>query len=247
MTESSTTSSPKIRFSRFAWSRPPPQTLLRWLFDREVREIVNQAAPMRRIGDTHLNLEAEDFQLRCDDSEGFTSASSGQSLVFEITFRTPISTDWTIANNAAIIHQPLIQAEITYQGRSYDGVGYCKRYWFQGDLGYWGWRFIEGEVGGGQYMVWTADASFGRAAGKYDYFKIARPDGSIVAAASADSRHRQRRLCHHRRQGLRDPDRRLRRVVDGAKRQQCKYLAASAILQDHGGTRRASRGGICPE
>lgn len=162
-----------------------------WLYDGGVRELVVSDAPMERSGSEHLNLEAERFQIWSDDEAGGMRASGEDSKpVFDITFRTPITFDWVTPGSGAVIHQPLIQAEIDYRGETLSGIGYCKRAWFDHETDYLAWRFIEGELGGGRSMLWTADASFGGDYRKYDYFKIAYPDGRLLQAADTDSRHR---------------------------------------------------------
>ena len=162
-----------------------------WLFDGALREVVNSDRPMERRGGDHLDVEGARFRLRADDREGMVSALSEDSEpVFRIDFRTPITFDWLTPHDAAAIHQPLIRAEITYGGRTCAGVGYCKRFWFHQDTDYLAWRFIEGELGGGRSMLWTADGNFGGDYRKYDYFKIAYPDGRLLQAGDRDSFHR---------------------------------------------------------
>ena len=116
--------------------------------------------------------------------------SDASEPVFQIDFKTPISFDWVTPTGDGVIHQPMIRADITYDGKTYAGIGYCKRYWVREDYGYLAWRFINGGVGGGQYLLWTAEANFGVDYRKYDYFKIAYPDGSIAQAGDTDSFHR---------------------------------------------------------
>ena len=119
-----------------------------------------------------------------------SALTDASETVFEIDFETPITFDWVTALGAAVIHQPLITADISYGGKTYSGIGYCKRFWFLEDTDYLAWRFIEGELGGGQSMLWTADGNFGGDYVKYDYFKIAYPDGRIKQAGDTDSYHR---------------------------------------------------------
>ena len=162
-----------------------------WLYDGGVREVVVSDAAMERSGSDHLDLEAEQFSIRSDDEKGGMRASDQDSEpVFDIAFRTPITFDWNAPGEGAVIHQPLIQGEITYRGETLSGIGYCKRAWFDRETDYLAWRFIEGELGGGQSMLWTADASFRGDYHKYDYFKIAHPDGRLLQAGDTDSRHR---------------------------------------------------------
>ena len=162
-----------------------------WLFDEGVREVVVSDAPMDASGRDHLDLEAERFRIRSDDDGGRMSASGEDSEpVFRIAFRTPITFDWNTPGEGAVIHQPLIRADISYRGETVPGIGYCKRYWFYRDTDYLAWRFIEGELGGGESMLWTADGNFGGDYRKYDYFKIVHADGRLAQSADDDSWHR---------------------------------------------------------
>ena len=162
-----------------------------WLYDGGVREVVVSDAPMDRSGSDHLDLEAERFRIWSDDEKGGMRASDeGSEPVFDIAFSTPITYDWSTPRGGAVIHQPLIRGEITYRGETLSAIGYCKRAWFDRDTDYLAWRFIEGELGGGQSMLWTADGNFGGDYRKYDYFKIAHPDGRLLQAGDTDSWHR---------------------------------------------------------
>ena len=162
-----------------------------WLYDGGVREVVLSDAPMERKGSDHLDLEAERFSIRSDDEKGGMRATDRDSEpVFDISFRTPITFDWATPAGGAVIHQPLIRAEIAYRGETLSGIGYCKRAWFDHETDYLAWRFIEGELGGGRSMLWTADGNFGGDYNKYDYFKIVHPDGRLLQSADTDSRHR---------------------------------------------------------
>ena len=162
-----------------------------WLYDGGVREVVLSDAPMEQSGRDCLDLAAERFRIWSDDERGGMSVSDGGSEpVFDISFRTPITFDWNTPGDGAVIHQPLIQADISYRGETLPGIGYCKRFWFYRDTDYLAWRFIEGELGGGRSMLWTADGNFGGDYRKYDYFKIACADGRLVQAGDTDSWHR---------------------------------------------------------
>jgi len=162
-----------------------------WLYDDGIEEIVNGNAPMDRIGEDNLNVENEQFKIQSNDESGSMRVlSEDKELVFQVDFNTPLTFDWGTPLGAAVIHQPLIHANLTYKGETHESIGYCKRYWFHEDTDFLAWRFIEGEVGGGQYMVWTADGNFGGDYNKYDYFKIANPNGSIVQSADNESYHR---------------------------------------------------------
>ena len=61
------------------------------------------------------------------------------------------------------------------------------------DFEYYGWRFIEGAFDQGRGMIWSADGTFGHR--KYDYFKIAYPDGTLLAADNQHTHHRDN-ICY---------------------------------------------------
>ena len=162
-----------------------------WLFDDAIHEVVNSDQPMDVIGDTHLHLETAQFKIASDDEQGSMSAySNDQECVFEIEFKTPFTYDWGTPRGASVIHQPLIRATINYKGVIYESIGYCKRYWFYEDTDYLAWRFVEGTVDQGRYMLWTADGNFGGDYQKYDYFKIAYANGRLAQAGDTNSFHR---------------------------------------------------------
>ena len=162
-----------------------------WLYDDGIVEVVNGATPMEKTGDACLNVENEQFKIRSDDETGSMQVLSDElELVFQVDFTTPLTYDWGTPLGAAVIHQPLIHANVTYQGNTFESIGYCKRFWFYEETDFFAWRFIEGEVGGGRYMVWTADGNFGGDYNKYDYFKIANPNGNIIQAGDNDCYHR---------------------------------------------------------
>ena len=162
-----------------------------WLFDDGVHEVLNSDAPMGHVGDEHLNLEAAQFKLEANDEQGsMTVLSADGQPVFDIEFRTPFTYDWGTPRGASVIHQPLIRATVNYNGTRYDSLGYCKRYWFYEDTDYLAWRFVEGTVDAGRYMLWTADGNFGGDYQKYDYFKIAYANGRLAQAGDTNSFHR---------------------------------------------------------
>lgn len=159
-----------------------------WVFDGAVLDVLNSSEPLERIGGDHVNVRGSRFQIEADDARGAMAVLSDRSEpAFAVRFTSPITFRWPFPKGV-VTHQPLLRGEVVYAGRTYTALGYCKRYWYDEDIGYWGWRFVQGLVDHGGYMLWTADATFGH--WKYDYFKIARPDGTVVAADNPDSWHR---------------------------------------------------------
>ena len=162
-----------------------------WMFDREARELLSSFEPLRRSAKSHLDLNGNGVHIEADETGGSVTLKTSGSGTLAIEFKSPITSSWGIPPGDVAIHQPLLKATVNFSGRTFEGHGYCKRYWYVKDIDYWNWRFIMGLVERNREpaMVWTAEANF--ALEKYDYFKIATPDGTIVAANGTDSHHRE--------------------------------------------------------
>jgi hypothetical protein len=165
-----------------------------WVYDGEVRELLNVGDVIEREGDDRLNIKTPRFLMESDSAKGdnargsVTVLSEAGSPELEMKWTIPVSTSWATPGEGSGLHQPLLKGEVTWNGQTYTGPGYCKRAWFDLDPQYWGWRFIEGAFDKGQGMIWSADATFG--IGKYDYFKIAYADGRALAADNQHTHHR---------------------------------------------------------
>ena len=165
-----------------------------WVYDGEVRELLNAGDVIEREGDERLQVKTPRFLMESDNAKGdnargsVTVLSESGSPELEMKWTIPVSTSWATPGEGSGLHQPLLKGEVTWQGQTYTGPGYCKRAWFDLDPQYWGWRFIEGAFDEGQGMIWSADATFG--IGKYDYFKIAYADGTVLAADNQHTHHR---------------------------------------------------------
>ena len=160
-----------------------------WVYDHGVHEILNNADPIECIGDDHLNTRTPRFLLESDDEKGSVAAlDKSGNAVLEMRWTIPISSSWRIPGDGAGLHQPLLQGEVSYGGKTYAGPGYCKRAFHERDVESYSWRFIEGVYDDGKAMVWTADAFFGF--NSYDYFKVALADGTILVADNEHTHHR---------------------------------------------------------
>ncbi len=162
-----------------------------WMFDGGARELLSSLVPLSRSAKPHLDLIGDNIHIEADDAGGSIKLETSGGDMLAIDFKSPITASWGIPPRDSVIHQPLLQATVSFGGRTVEGHGYCKRYWYAKDIDYWNWRFIMGVVRRRRApaMVWTAEANF--ALEKYDYFKIATPDGTIVAADKFDSCHRE--------------------------------------------------------
>ena len=160
-----------------------------WYYDGEVREVLNTADPIERLGEGRLNTHTPRFHMTSDDEKGaLVAMDASDNPVFEISWTIPISSSWGTPGDGSGMHQPLLQGEVNFQGETLTGPGYCKRAWFDQDPECFAWRFIEGTFDDGAAMVWTADAFFGLKS--YDYFKIAHVDGTIAEADNEHTHHR---------------------------------------------------------
>ena len=132
-----------------------------------------------RMDELTFVSEGEDIVITFDDSGTASAVIIRMKPVREIAWGDTIST---------VIHQPNMYTELTLDGKTSKGVGYCKRYAWTPAPRHWGYRFIQGFVDDGQTSVWTAEATFGL--GKYDYFKIMNQHGEILTTPNDVSCHR---------------------------------------------------------
>lgn len=124
--------------------------------------------------------QGEDITIEFKDGGKGETVTVRLKPVREITWSDTIST---------VVHQPVMDVELLLDGKTIRGVGYCKRYTWTPAPQHWGYRFIQGFVDEGQTSIWTAEATFGL--GKYDYFKIMRPDGEVLTTPDDVSCHRK--------------------------------------------------------
>lgn len=133
-----------------------------------------------RMGGLTFSSEGQDITIAFEgDGETVTIR---MNPIREITWSDTIST---------VIHQPMMEVELSLDGKTTKGVGYCKRYAWTPAPQHWGYRFIQGFVDEGRTSIWTAEATFGLE--KYDYFKIMRPDGEVLTTPDDVSCHRKNR------------------------------------------------------
>lgn len=161
-----------------------------WIFDGErYREFqsttgrYNENAVDRlsvRMGGLAFASKGEEIAVSFADSKQTETVAIRLKPIREVTWSDTIST---------VVHQPVMDVELSLDGETTTGVGYCKRYAWTPAPRHWGYRFIQGFVDEGQISIWTAEATFGL--GKYDYFKIMRPDGEILTTPDDVSCHRK--------------------------------------------------------
>ena len=159
-----------------------------WIYDGEVREILNSEDPLVQSEKSYADLSNAGFSLSAPDDVVTidVDVSGNGALNMQLTPQQTLDGPSPIGPG---LHHPNMQAEVTYQGETLSGLGYCKRYDFRGaPIRYWGYRFVHGTVSDHQWALWTADATFGR--DKHAYFRVVGSDGIVQQAPSRNSCHR---------------------------------------------------------
>lgn len=165
-----------------------------WVYDGEVVELLNADDVIVSKWEEHLKIETPRLLMESDNARGSVAVlSESGSPELEMSWTIPISASWGPPGATSSLHQPLLNGSITWRGGTSAGSGYCKRAWMPDDFEYYGWRFIEGAFDQGRGMIWSADGTFGHR--KYDYFKIAYPDGTLLAADNQHTHHRDN-ICY---------------------------------------------------
>lgn len=161
-----------------------------WLFDgSQFHELKNVTGKFDHASQETLDVEMEGLRFFQKDTEiRITYEGEDGSSGIEIRLRPDADIQWndTISN---VIHQPNMDVELRWNGKTRYGTGYCKRYSWSPAPNHWGYRFIQGFLDGGEISIWTAEATFGT--GKYDYFKMRMPDGEVITTPKDISCHRQ--------------------------------------------------------
>lgn len=159
-----------------------------WVYDGGVRELLNSSEPLQQSDEDYTDLTGSAFRLAVPDSEGVAEVKSDVAdNALEIRFKPRRTFPYTAPLGPAI-HQPDLDCRVTYRGETLSGLGFCKRYHFEGRVSHWGYRFVHGGLDGSTWAVWSADANFGYH--RYGYFKYVDADGQRHDAALKDSTHR---------------------------------------------------------
>ena len=161
-----------------------------WVFDgASYREFQSADQVYDSNAQSHLNVQAGGLSFSgSDDLIEITPQEKGGDGECRVRLTPRHELRWS-DTISTVIHQPNMQVELRLDGKSLDGIGYCKRYGWTPAPSHWGYRFIQGFLEGGEISVWTAEATFGLE--KYDYFKMLMPDGEIVTTPDDVSCHRQ--------------------------------------------------------
>ncbi|MBL94143.1 MAG: hypothetical protein CFH06_00495 [Alphaproteobacteria bacterium MarineAlpha3_Bin5] len=158
-----------------------------WFYDgNKVTEIYREETKLKQGSGDNINIKGNGLELEVDNESTLISLKGSDFLALKLNKKTELKWPDTIST---VIHQPDLTGELTIRGQRHAGVGYCKRYTWSPAPHYWGYRFIQGNLGDAEMNIWTAEATFGSS--KYDYFKIIEANGNILESEPATSCHRQ--------------------------------------------------------
>lgn len=164
-----------------------------WIYDGSAREIAKSPNLWVQSDSPYLDIQSDIAEVRDEDGEivVIVHATSSEDS-FEARVR-PLNTltwmDTLSESNEEVLHLPDLTGTLKFRGKTYDTKGYCKHVMWHTGPRYTGYRFLHGFVDDGELAIWSADAVF--AYQKYDYFKMAKPDGTIIAADYEQSSHKQ--------------------------------------------------------
>ena len=155
-----------------------------WVYDGDVKELINSAEPLIQSDANHTHLHGTNFELSAPDEA--VSIQVGTDLSLTLVPKHTMDGPSPIGPG---LHHPDMRASGTYLGESLEGLAYCKRYDFRGPpIRYWGYRFVHGTVLDHNWSLWTAQATFGFA--NHSYFRTIDTDGKILQAGHSESCHR---------------------------------------------------------
>ncbi len=179
-----------VRALRF----PSCQFISAWLFDDGVVDLFSSYEPLvaNPSGGVGLHAANANVSFALSSGGGQISINSPSHGAIQIDLKETVSTLWRFPPDDVVIHQPLLQVSLVCGSEKWSGQGYAKRYTFGAQTEHMSWRFITGPLGpaADPAWLWTAEASFDLK--KYDYFKLAMPDGQVVTAEQPGSWHRDR-------------------------------------------------------
>ena len=174
-----------------------------WMFDGGAADLCASYEPLVNTHPGRPGLYAHNQNLSFELGAGggrirISSLGHGD---FDVVLEETISSVWRVPLGDLVVHQPLLKATVSHGGESCTGTGYAKRYTFEKDTQHTYWRFITGPAGEGPEAswLWTAEAAFDLA--KYDYFKLALANGTVLTAEQPGSWHRDRK-AHGRVNGV---------------------------------------------
>jgi hypothetical protein len=154
-----------------------------WLYDGEVKELVNSSEKLSQSHVDYLNVKSARLEILVKKTEGCVLVYSSSKTILKIQFKVKDSFTYLPAKQTEpVTHQPNLDCKVFYQGQILEGMGYCKRYYGEYPNS-WEYRFIHGTIP--PFTVWAADAVFGKT--KYNYFHLLPKNRRLVSALNEDS------------------------------------------------------------
>lgn len=154
-----------------------------WLYDGEVKEIVNSSENLHQESKPHLHVSSTSLTIVAEKQQGHIIVYSNSEVVIHIKFRVDNSfTYLPTKQDEPVTHLPDLACTVVYNNKMLQGTGYCKRYFGQYPP-YWEYRFIHSVMP--PFIVWSADAFFG--ANKYNYFHLLSEDKQLVSSLNENS------------------------------------------------------------
>lgn len=162
-----------------------------WMFDgQSARPLFTSYQPLHTAGDASLNARHEKLAYEFGERGGRISVSGGEDGTHTFDISEANSTLWRFPPDDIVIHQPSLNVIWRHGSETTEGMGYCKRYTCGAENEHMYWRFITGPIPSETGWFWTAEAAFNLM--KYDYFKLAGPDGTVRSADQPGTWHRDR-------------------------------------------------------
>ena len=161
-----------------------------WIYDGESQEIWNSSEALEQSDQDYMDLHGDGFSMSIPDTSGVVVVSPNDDKDgMELHIHARNTFKWTFPHGGPpTIHQPNLECEVYYRGKTYRGIGYSKRYHFEDRVTHWGYRFIHATTDNHSSVLWSADATFGHK--KYAYFKVVGDNGDLHESDLKDSAHR---------------------------------------------------------
>jgi hypothetical protein len=164
-----------------------------WVYDGGVREIFRQENTLQQSAADYLDISSRALQIvDVDGGVSIVCRDESGDVAFSMELKERNVFAWkdpADPENEGVIHWPDMSGTATYNGKTYSGHGYCKRVMWAESPRYWGYRFLQSTKPDGSLALWGADGVFGFS--KYDYFRLVRPDGTLLSADPEMSSHKQ--------------------------------------------------------
>lgn len=161
-----------------------------WGYDGNVFELVKSDGSIAQSEAKYLDVSGESLSINVPNESGVLTVRSETGLkTLVVSFKAAKTISWMDRagsdhfEDTSVMHQPELLCTITRDDKTYEGVGYCKRYTWLNPPSHCEWNFFHGVSSDKNLVAWTADATFGK--DKYNYYKIWK-EGQPVKESTAD-------------------------------------------------------------